>query len=254
MSISIFTLPTYKDMTHVSEECYLKGKAPSCHGTELEDFLPIWRKLTYGKFPGALMNLKRKIYNKEYSMYPIVFITSDCWPKTGCYTKIHIVQKQNQNIEHCKTYEHRYIDREVGVIICETTVLHDDAKEPSFKYWFYEKDTRTELPEEILLEEFSEVKNHDSYHMVIKRFVTDEKYDTKTCYLSGDNIRNLFAKHMSLESIACSIAFIEWDDSWNFVLKDYYGEKMFRVETKDALAFFERNNIVFDKQGNDLGE
>ena len=252
MSITIFTLPTYKDMTHVSEESYLAGKACSCHGTELEDFLPVWRKLTCGKFPGSLMKLKKRIYDKEYSMYPIVFLTSECWPASETlpergYTTVHVVQKQNQNVKHCKSFDHKYIDREVGVIICEKTILHDGAKEPSFKYWLYEKDTRTELPSDILHENFSNERTPGSYHMVIKKFITDEQYDIRIGYLSGDAIRNLIAKHLGSHPIAHGIKFIEWDYSWNFVIHDYFGDKMFKVNMEDALAFFERNNITFDE-------
>ncbi len=252
MSISIFSLPHYKDMTHVPVSCYLEGKAGSCHGTELEDFLPVWTKLTSGKFPGHSMKLKRKIYKEEYHEYPIVFISSNYWPGTETgkahgSTTVHIVQKQHQNIENCKTYEHRYIDRENGVIICEKTTLHDGAMEPDFKHWFYEKDTRPELPENILPADFSIERKPGAYFMEIKKFINDEKYDIKKGYLGGECIHRLFQDYMCCpEPDICGISFIEWDDSWNFVIHNYYGNKMFRVKTENAQEFFERNNILFN--------
>lgn len=254
MGISLFYLPAYKNMTHASQDCFLRGKAPSCHGTQLEDFLPIWEKLTSGKFSGSQMKLKKKIYDKEYRMYPIIFITSECWPETKdrsatSNTFVHIVETQNQNIEHCKSFEHRYIDREVGVIILEKTILHENAKEPVFKNWFYEKDTREDLPENILFENFSFVTdNPGSYPMQIKKFITDETFDCRYGYLSGEAIQKLFKDYMGENPIVCDIRFIEWDDSWNFVLHNYYGDKMFKVNTKDALAFLERNNISFEAE------
>jgi len=252
MGISLFYLPAYKDMRNVPKEHYLQGKAPTCTETGLEDFFPVWQKLTSGKFPGSQMKLKRKIYDKEYRMYPIVFITSECWPETKEHkaisrTSVHIVETQNQNIENCKTYDHRYIDREIGLIICEKTILHDGAIEPPFKHWFYEKDTREDLPLSILSENFSfTADNSNSFPIQIKKFITDEEFDSRFGYLTGNEIENLFKDHMGTNSIVCSIRLIEWDDSWNFVLHDYYGDKMFKVKPEDALAFLERNNIHFD--------
>lgn len=270
MSISIFYLPSYKDMVHVSEYCYLKGKAGSCHENELEEFLPIWKKLTSGKFPGSVMNLKKRILDAEYSMYPIVFITSEYWPADGekkahGSTCIHVVQKQNQNLKNCKSYDHRYIDRETGVIILEKTKLHDGVKEPDFKFWFYERDNRSALPKEVLKAKFTQVdimKNEkaDGYFLTIEKLKTlpdsltltgnycnmddyEYNYEKRYAYLQGEVVDWMMKEHTVSTSRTRSFSLIEWDDSWNFVVQDEFGSTMFKVSTEDALEFLTRNEV-----------
>lgn len=260
--ISVFQLPNYKDMIHVSMECYLEGKAPSCHGTELEDFAPIWSKLTSGKFPGCIMKLNNRIRDEEYSMYPIVFINSEYWAaengaKAHGSTWVHIVSAQRQNLSNCKSYQHRYIDRETGVVILEKTKLHGDCKEPDYKYWFYEKDTRQPLPLDVLKETFTE--NGPGVCLTVKKFVDlpktplgcepkkidmdeyEHRYTVFHGYLEGEHIRSLVKQHTFSDSRSIGCLLIEWQDSWNFVIHDEYGQSMFKVSTEDALAFIEQN-------------
>lgn len=264
MSISLFFLPEYKNLIHVSDYLYKKGKTSSCKEGELEEFLPIWRKMTTGRFPGSIMKLRRRILDSEYNEYPIVFIISEYWPKIGDspahgHTSVHIVQKQRQNLENIKTYKHRFIDRETGVIILDKTILHNGAKEPDYKYWFYERDNREMLPKEILEEEFS--KNGPGYFTEIKRFseipatpvmsqpvkvdmeTYEHKYDSTAGYLYGEKIDAFVRKHTFSYSSTYSCKLIEWDDSWNFVVQDEFGQAMFRVEEQEALKFLEKNNI-----------
>lgn len=270
MSISIFYLPYYKDMIHVTDQYYLSGKAPTCKENELEEFLPIWRKMISGKYPGSVMNLGKRILNKEYSMYPIVFLDSHYWPQTGetkphGYTTVHVVQKQQQDLENCKSYDHKYIDRETGVIIFEKTTLHDGAVEPDYRYWFYEKDSRPKLPENILKESFQKVDimKHEKapgFFLTIEKYkempdypeyekhisdldACDYSYEKRYGYLDGEHIRKMIKEKTFSKSFSQSCELIEWDDSWNFVIRDEFGSIMFRVEKKDAEEFLERNNL-----------
>ena len=267
MSISFFYLPSYKDMTHVSTECYLDGKACSCHGNELEEFKPIWQKIISGKFPGSIMKLKKRIRDEEYSLYPIVFISSEWWPavddkKAHGSTCVHIVQQQRQNLANCKSYENRYIDRETGVIILEKTEIHGDAKEPDFKYWFYEKDTRPELPKEILKEEFSEYRKNNGVYICIEKLadlpvtsqgcepvkVNMDEYENKyvkcSGYINGQYINKLVEENVSASSPIRGFKLIDCQSSWNFVISDYYGHKVFKVNNEDAMEFIKRNELV----------
>ena len=259
MSISIFTLPKYKSFKHASDEVYLNGKTDcSCKDGELEEFLPIWQKLTSGKFAGADMNLKGRILDEEYSMYPIVFITSDCWPRIQggtCSTTVHVVQKQDQNIASCKSFDHRYIDRDVGVIILEKTVFHDGATEPGFSKWFYEKDTREDLPKGILAGNFTKENNGGIFVWIKKAFKAplfkeksaldqwDQQYEEEAGYLTGNAVTNFVNAHSSTESLSKSISLIQWQNCWNFVVGDNYGQQMFRVNNETVEAFFEQNNL-----------
>lgn len=261
MGISIFYLPNYKDATHVSMDVYYKGACKNCNNeSDLENFAPIWSKITSGKFPGSQMNLKKRIRDDEYSQYPIVFITSDYWPdmkdrKAHGSTCVFVVEKQSQNVANCKSYENRYIDREIGVIILEKTTIHDNAIEPNFMYWFYERDTRPLLPNEILLQEFS--RDNKGYNLFIKKYSDmpgskdpfyfeqpkvdldewENKYDEFRGYLFGVHIRELIKEHTSSSSPQISLHLIEWQDSWNFVIQDYFGQKMFKVPTAVANEF-----------------
>ena len=266
MSISIFTLPKYKSFKLASDEIYLNGKTDcSCKDGELEEFLPIWQKLTSGKFAGAGMSLKKRILNKEYSKYPIVFITSDCWPQKQdgvCVTMVHIVQKQNQNIDHCKSFDHHYIDRDIGVIILEKTVPHNGATEPEFNNWFYEKDTRKDLPNGILTDNFT-TEDTGGVFIWIKKAAEvpsseekislnnwDSLYEEKTGYLTGDAVTGFVNAHSSTKSPTKSIRLIQWQSCWNFVVRDYYGQKMFRVDNDTVEAFFEKNNLFGKGEAN----
>lgn len=237
MSISIFTLPNYKDMVHVNNELYLDSKAPSSTDDELMEFFPIWEKLTTGRFPGENMNFQRKISNKEYSMYPIVFISSAVWPDGHAYTTVHIVQKQDQNLQNCKNYENRFIDRENGVIILEKTKFYNGAEEPQFKYWFYEKDDREKLPDEVLLSEF------DTDEGVYYLNILPENGRSAKGYLSGEAIRSLVNKCTFADRLAIGCALIQWPQNWNFVVHDYYGQKFFKVTNEEAEEFIARNNL-----------
>ena len=42
-----------------------------------------------------------------------------------------------------------------------------------------------------------------------------------------------------------SLELIEWDNSWNFVVEDEFGQTMFKVDKAKAKEFFERNEISF---------
>lgn len=274
MSIAIFTLPYYKDIIHVSEESYIKGKAPSCKEGELEEFLPIWRKLTRGQFSGSNMKLKKRIHDEEYSMYPIVFITSKYWAgdkntKPHGSTCIHIVQKQNQNLKHCKSFTNKYIDRETGVIILEQTVLHGDVTEPSYKFWFYEKDCRKKLPDEILKEDFIELdimkiksfplQKKPAFFLSIEGFVDlpksvlenkemdeyENKYEKRYGYLMGEHIEKLVAEHTFPKVYNHSCKLIQWSNGWNFVIQDDYGSSMFYVSDEQVEEFLTKNKLLY---------
>ena len=259
MSISIFTLPKYKSFKFASDELYLNGKTScSCKDGELEDFLPIWQKLISGPFAGAGMGLKKRILDEEYSKYPIVFITSDCWPRVQggiCSTMVHVVQKQNQNIDNCKSFDYHYINRDIGVIILEKTVLHNGATEPEFKTWFYEKDTRENLPNGILTNNFSTennggiitwIKKFSEAPLVKENYVLDfweNQYEEETGYLTGDAVTDFVNANSSTKSPTKSIRLTQWQGCWNFAVHDYFGYKMFRVDNKTVEAFFEQNNL-----------
>lgn len=271
MSISIFYLPYYKDMLRVWNGCYLKGKADSRQENELEEFLPIWEKLTAGNFFSSLMKLKKRIVDEEYSMYPIVFLTSEYWPadkdtKAHGSTCVHVVQKQNQNLAHCKSFDHHYIDRNAGVIILEKTTVHGDAKEPDYKHWFYDRDDRKALPKEVLKEKFTQVnimKNEKApgYFLTIEKLKTlpeklvlfgrhynvedyENSYEKWYGYLQGDVVDQLMKEYTFSSSRSRNFMLIEWDDSWNFVVQDEFGHTMFKVSTVDAMEFLARNNIL----------
>lgn len=259
MSISIFHLPKYKSLDYTSVEFYRKGKTSSCKDRELEEFEPIWVKIACGSFPGGQCNFNRRILNDEYSMYPIVFIVSDVWAgkdnkKPHGTTCVHVVQKQDQNTANCRSYENRFIDRKLGVIVLEKTIFHDTNKEPAYRHWFYEKDERQELPEEILKETFS--KSGKGIFLSIEKWTNhpdaltpadlnewDNKYVTDIGYLTGDKIKKFVRDNTLSDSPSVSCKLIEWQDSWNFVVCDYYGQKMFRVEKKQVEDFFAINNL-----------
>lgn len=250
MSISIFYLPEYKDM-RVSKYLYMKGKCGSCTLEELEKHLPIWEKMSGGKFAGSGLNLKRCVRHDEYSKYPCVFITSEYWPatenkKAHGSTCVHFVQRQHQNIENCLSYENSFVDREVGVVILEKTILHDGAKEPNFGFWFYDKDNRPNLPKEILEETFLKEKVDSSYFLSIEKLVDDNKYEKECGYLKGNKIKALFDKYLGTTSAYTrGIKLIEWQSDWNFVLSYEFGQTMLKVSKEDVLAFFEKNGISF---------
>ena len=266
MGIAIGFLPEYKSFRGTAGSFYDEHKAPGKGFNEraFEEFRPIWEKLIADadKFAGSRLNLKRRILDREYSEYPIVFIWSKRWPemngdgKPHGYTEFFVVDTQNQNIKNIKTFEHRYIDREVGVIICEKTELYDGAVEPNYRHWFYEKDNRQRISTEIL-KGYNEEK--DGIYFTIEKLkelpkeypgwetkspVNMEDYENNYVKRHGylkvnDELEQLIKNSLCSERLCISARLIEWDDSWSFVLKDYYGQKLFRVETRDALQFIE---------------
>lgn len=254
MGISLFYLSAYKDIRGCNT-FYEKGRCDSCSDYEFEAFKPIWNKIRSGNFPGSQMKLKRRILDKEYSMYPIVFIDSHYWcpdevEKGHGHTSIFIVQAQNQNVANCKSYENRFIDRELGVIILDKTTIHGKGVEPDYKNWFYERDTREDLPTDILSEEFSE--KGPGIFLIIKKYAVEETeidvyteipYIRRAGHLRGEHIANLVAKNTIGDESLVGCLLIQWQDSWNFVVYDNYGQKMYRVSNPDAEAFLERNNI-----------
>ena len=123
-----------------------------------------------GKKTAEKTKNKRK---REYVWKKCCWFFSVCrWPerngdgKPHGYTEFFIVETQNQNIKNIKTFEHRYIDREVGVIICEKTELYEGAVEPNYRHWFYEKDNRQIISTEIF-KGYNEEK--DGIYFTIKK-------------------------------------------------------------------------------------
>ena len=136
---------------------------------------------------------------------------------------------------------------------------------PNYKFWFYEKDTRPELPKEILKESFQKVnitKNEKApgFFLSIEKYKDlpdypaykehisdldncDYTYDKQYGYLDGKHIRKIMKENTSSASCTKSCQLIEWEDSWNFVISDEFGFRMFKVEKKDAEEFLEKNQI-----------
>lgn len=275
MSISIFYLPRYKTLKYNEfyKELYLKGKAVSCKEGELEEFLPIWLKFLQGSYPGNLMNFKRRIRKDEYNKYPIIFITSDYWGATEDSnahgsTNVHICAVQTNTpkewYEHLETFDNRLIDRETGVIVLEKTIIHGNVKEPNFKNWVCEKDQRMELPDNILKDDFFQIdimknKKGPGYFLSIEAYKPfpnffsvcevpegyDNSYVKRYGYLSGPNIEEFVKKYTFSSANSKSLELIEWDNSWNFVVEDEFGQSMFKVDKAKAKEFFERNEISF---------
>lgn len=275
MSISIFYLPGYKTLKNNEfyEELYLKGRTASCKEGELEEFFPIWKKFIQGRYPGQFMNLKRRIRKDEYNKYPIIFITSDYWGTTedsdahgSTCVQICAVQSNTPKewYEHLETFDNRLIDRETGVIVLEKTIIHGNVKEPDFKNWVCEKDQRRELPDSILKDDFTQVdimKNEKvpGYFLSIEAYKPfpknisvcevpegyDNSYVKRYGYLSGPNIEEFVKKYTFSSANSKSLELIEWDNSWNFVVEDEFGQSMFKVDKAKAKEFFERNEISF---------
>lgn len=208
MAISIFYTPYYKDLTHISDDVFIKGRCNTCSEDEFEMGLFLFRKIVNGKFPGSQLKLKKRITNDEYSKYSIVFITSRWFSREEKgFSNVMFVQAQSQNLENCKSYEHKYIDREIGVIILEKTEINSFNDEPSYKHWFYEKDIREELPEGILEDiSFSTDAETRGVWAEIKKLkplpdensnneAYDYAYDTIIGKISGEAAQKLLKEH-----------------------------------------------------------
>lgn len=113
------------------------------------------------------------------------------------------------------------------------------------------------MPLDVLQETFT--GNGPGVYLTVKKFVDlpktllgcepkkidmdeyEHRYDVFHGYLEGERIRSLVEQHTFSDSRSIGCLLVEWQDSWNFVIHDEYGQSMFRVSTEDALAFIEQN-------------
>lgn len=107
----------YRDLNHVRD--YESGKPDNVSIEEMEELKPFWDMFINGK-----LNLTEgRIKNNEYLENVKIFIHHYIFEKNE-YTTYSIVKAEgggSEYIVHCKCHDRKFIDRENGVVIMEST-------------------------------------------------------------------------------------------------------------------------------------